>query len=63
LDAVAYAFLLGISISNRSEDIRRILREACDSVGVRLTNPKPDEISIARPVDVVAIDSFVGPKT
>jgi hypothetical protein len=34
--------------SNRSEDIRRIFREACDSVGVRPTNPKPDEISIAR---------------
>lgn len=49
--------------SNRSEDIRRIFREACDSVGVRPTNPKPDEISIARRVDVVALDSFVGPKT
>ena len=49
--------------SNRSEDIRRIFREACDSVGVRPTNPKPDEISIARRVDVVALDSFVGSKT
>jgi hypothetical protein len=49
--------------SNRSEDIRRIFREACDSVGVRPTNPKPDEISIARRVDVVTLDSFVGPKT
>jgi hypothetical protein len=49
--------------SNRSEDIRRIFREACSSVGVRPTNPKPDEISIARRADVVALDSFVGPKT
>jgi hypothetical protein len=49
--------------SNRSEDIRRIFREACGSVGVRATNPKPDEISIARRADVVALDSFVGPKT
>jgi hypothetical protein len=49
--------------SNRSEDIRRIFREACDSVGVRPTNPKPDEISVARRADVVALDSFVGPKT
>lgn len=49
--------------SNRSEDIRRIFLEACDSVGVRPTNPKPDEISIARRADVVALDSFVGPKT
>jgi hypothetical protein len=49
--------------SNRSEDIRRIFREACDSIGVRPTNPKPDEISIARRVDVVALEAFVGPKT
>jgi hypothetical protein len=49
--------------SNLSEDIRRIFREACDSVGVHPTNPKPDEISIARRMDVVALDSFVGPKT
>jgi len=49
--------------SNQSEDIRRIFREACDSVGVRPTDPKPDEISIARRADVVALDSFVGPKT
>jgi hypothetical protein len=48
--------------SNRSEDIRRIFREACGSVGVRATNPKPDEISNARRADVVALDSFVGPK-
>lgn len=49
--------------SNRSEDIRRIFREACDSLGLRPTNTKPDEISIARRADVVALDSFVGPKT
>ncbi|HET8527068.1 MAG TPA: transcriptional regulator [Actinomycetota bacterium] len=49
--------------SNQSEDIRRIFLEACDSVGVRPTNPKPDEISIARRADVVALDSFVGPKS
>jgi len=49
--------------SNQSEDIRRIFARHAIRSGVRPTNPKPDEISIARRADVVARDSFVGPKT
>jgi hypothetical protein len=49
--------------SNRSADIRQIFREACVAVGVRPTDPKPHEISIARRADVAILDAFVGPKT
>jgi hypothetical protein len=49
--------------SNRSADIREIFHEACGAIGVRPTDPKPHEISVARRADVAILDAFVGPKT
>lgn len=48
--------------TNRSNDILQIFREACDALGIGCRNSKPDTISIARRVDVAALDAFVGPK-
>jgi hypothetical protein len=49
--------------SNRSDDIRAIFCEACDSVGVRWTRSSFKEISVARAADVAALDLFIGPKS
>lgn len=48
--------------TNRSDDILQIFRAACDALGIRYRNSKPDTISIARWEDVAALDTFVGPK-
>jgi len=49
--------------TNRSEDILQIFRDACDGLGIGFRNSKPDTISIARRMDVAALDTFVGPKS
>lgn len=48
--------------TNNSGDIRQIFREACDTIGVRHRNSKPNTISIARRDDVATLDAFIGPK-
>lgn len=48
--------------SNRSNDILQIFRDACDALGIRYRNPKPDTISVARREDVAALDAMIGPK-
>jgi hypothetical protein len=49
--------------TNRSGDILQIFRGACDVLGIRYRNSRPDTISIARRKDITALDRFVGPKT
>jgi hypothetical protein len=48
--------------SNASDDIRELLCDVLDQVGVRYTCPKPREVSIARARSVRFLDAFVGPK-
>ena len=48
--------------TNNSDDILQIFRRACDMVGVRHRNSKPNTISIAKRQDVAALDSFIGAK-
>jgi len=48
--------------TNNSRDILQIFRDACDQIGVRHRNSKPNTISIARRADVAALDAFIGPK-
>ena len=50
------------SFSNRSEDIKAILCESLDALGVRWTRPSDREIAIYRKESVARLDQFVGPK-
>jgi hypothetical protein len=48
--------------TNLSEDILQIFRDACDAIGVRHRNSKPNVISVARRESVAILDAFIGPK-
>ena len=48
---------------NHSDDIRKIFCRACDDYGVSWTQPKWQDISIARRSDVAKLDLVIGPKT
>jgi hypothetical protein len=48
--------------SNRSEDIKRILCDALDLLGVHWTRPCNRQIAIYRKADVARLDEFIGPK-
>jgi hypothetical protein len=47
---------------NRSDDIRGIFCQACDTYGVRWRQSNQWTISIARAPDVAKLDLVVGPK-
>ena len=49
--------------SNESADIRKILTDALDLVGVPWRQPRPNAIAVSRKEGVVALDAFVGPKS
>jgi hypothetical protein len=49
-------------LSNKSADIHRIFRDACDQLGIRWTASRTDHTSIARREAIAAMDRFVGPK-
>jgi hypothetical protein len=51
------------SFSNRSDDIKRILCEHLDLLGIRWSRPNAWQIAIARQDEVAKLDAFVGPKT
>src|SRR3954452_18396193 len=51
------------SFSNRSEDIKEILCEHLDLLGIRWTRPNAQQIAIATRLDVSRLDAFVGPKS
>jgi hypothetical protein len=50
-------------VSNRSEDIKALLCESCDALGVRWTRPSNKDIAIYRLASVARLDEFVGPKS
>jgi hypothetical protein len=49
--------------SNTSDDIRRILTDALDALGIAWRTNNPNSVSIARREAVAALDAFVGPKS
>jgi hypothetical protein len=53
---VRYAF------SNRSEDIKKILCDHLDLLGIPWTRPNDKDIQIARRAAVSTLDTFIGPK-
>jgi hypothetical protein len=50
------------SFSNRSDDIKAILCEHLDLLGIRWTRPNDKDIAVARRKDVARLDEFVGRK-
>jgi hypothetical protein len=50
------------SFSNRSEDIKAILCDHLDLLGIRWTRPNDCQIAIDRRSEVAKLDAFVGPK-
>lgn len=50
------------AFANRSDDIKRILCDHLDQLGVRWTRPNEKDVAIARKADVARMDAFVGPK-
>lgn len=50
------------SFSNRSEDIHRIFRDACDLLDLHWTRAGKDTTYVSRKADVAKLDRFVGPK-
>jgi hypothetical protein len=50
------------SFSNRSDDIRGILCEHLDLLGIGWTRPNAHQIAVDRRAEVAKLDAFVGPK-
>jgi len=48
--------------ANRSDDIKRILCDHLDLLGVRWTRPNQQLIAIDRRAEVAKLDAFIGPK-
>jgi hypothetical protein len=51
------------AFSNRSDDIKSILCDHLDLIGVQWTRPNDQQIQIARRADVARLDEFVGAKS
>jgi len=49
--------------SNRSDDIRKILTDALDILGIAWRRPRWDHVAVSRKEAVAALDVFVGPKS
>jgi hypothetical protein len=49
--------------SNKSDDIRKILTDALDLLGIAWRQPRYDTIAVSRKEAVGALDLFVGPKS
>jgi hypothetical protein len=48
--------------ANSSTDIQRIFTDACRAYGVSWTQPKWNDISVAKAADVTRLDATIGPK-
>jgi hypothetical protein len=48
--------------SNESEDIRKILTDALDLLGIPWRRPRLNAVAVSRKEGVAALDTFVGPK-
>jgi hypothetical protein len=49
--------------SNRSGDIRRILAEHCELLGIRVTQSNDRNLSVSHPRSVCVLEKIVGPKS
>jgi hypothetical protein len=49
--------------SNESEDIRNILIQTLEMLGIPWRQPRRNLIAVSRKEGVVALDGFVGPKS
>ncbi|HEX2410500.1 MAG TPA: hypothetical protein VHJ39_04970 [Solirubrobacteraceae bacterium] len=49
--------------SNRSTDIRALLCEYCDRLGIRCTQSNPRNISVSHRTSIALLDSFVPAKS
>jgi hypothetical protein len=49
--------------SNLSEDIRRIFREHCELLGVRVTQSNHRNLTVSHRHSVAVLEDIVGPKT
>ncbi|MET9311352.1 transcriptional regulator [Kribbella sp. NPDC003505] len=56
-------FYVRYQFSNRSDDIRKILTDALDLLGIPWRHPRWDTIAVSRKEAVAALDAFVGPKS
>jgi hypothetical protein len=48
---------------NESEDIRKILTDALDLLGIAWRQPRRNAIAVSRKEAVAALEAFVGPKS
>ena len=49
--------------SNESDDIRKILTDGLDLLGIAWRQPRRNVVAVSRQVGVAALDAFVGPKS
>ncbi|WP_238163858.1 hypothetical protein [Kribbella pittospori] len=56
-------YYLRYQFSNESDDIRKILTDALDLLGIAWRQPRPNTIAISRMEAVAVLDTFVGPKS
>jgi hypothetical protein len=56
-------FYVRYQFSNQSDDIRKILTDALDLLGIAWRRPRRDTIAVSRKEAVAALDGFVGPKS
>ncbi|WP_427894214.1 helix-turn-helix domain-containing protein [Kribbella sp. GL6] len=49
--------------SNESEDIRNILTDALDRLGIKWRRPRPNVVAVSRKEGVAVLDGFVGAKS
>lgn len=56
-------FYVRYLFSNKSDDIRNILTDALDLLGIAWRRPRWDHVAVSRKEAVAALDVFVGPKS
>lgn len=56
-------FYVRYMFSNESDDIRKILTDALDLLGIAWRQPRRNVIAVSRKEGVGALDTFVGPKS
>ncbi|GAA1554350.1 hypothetical protein GCM10009804_09020 [Kribbella hippodromi] len=56
-------FYVRYQFSNQSDDIRKILTEALDLLGIAWRQSRRDTIAVSRKEGVAVLDGFVGPKS
>lgn len=56
-------YYLRYQFSNKSDDIRKILTDALDLLGIAWRLPRWDTVAVSRKEAVAVLDGFVGPKS